>query len=168
MSVATTSLRGTTQTVGIAEMHVSTSPDDMLVTYSLGSCIGVTVYDPAVKVGALIHCMLPVSKLDPEKAKARPYMFVDTGVLAMLQGVLDAGAEKSRLIIKAAGAASPMDNCGRFKIGDRNHTTLRKILWKNDLLIKREDIGGTQPRTMTLYLADGRTTIRTGREEADL
>ncbi len=52
-------------TIGISEMRVSNQPDDVLVTYSLGSCIGVTIYDPIVHVGGMIHCMLPNSKLDP-------------------------------------------------------------------------------------------------------
>ena len=160
--------RGLTRIVGIAEMIVSSDPRETLVTYSLGSCIGVTVYDPQIKVGGMIHCMLPSSKLEEAKAQDKPHMFVDTGVVALLQSVMNLGADKKRLIVKVAGAAAPMDVCGRFKIGERNHTMLRKVLWKNEIMLKGEDVGGTQPRTMVLYLDAGRTAIRTGGQEVEL
>ena len=70
--------------VGIADLKVSTDPDQVLVTYSLGSCIGVTMYDPETHVGGLIHCMLPTAKQNPERGKTHPFMFVDTGVMSMI------------------------------------------------------------------------------------
>ena len=154
--------------VGIAEMAVSDQVDQILVTYSLGSCLGVSLYDPEAKVGGLIHCMLPSAKLDMEKAKHRPHMFTDTGVVALIQAVMDVGADPGRLVVKIAGAGSPMDKAGRFKIGERNVTILRKVLWKNNLLLSGEDIGGTQPRTMSLYMGNGRTTVRKSGQEVEL
>ena len=76
-------------TVNISDMKVSSNPEDVLVTYSLGSCVGVTLYDPLQKIGGLIHCMLPLSKVDPERAKEVPYMFVDTGLPLMLQTLIN-------------------------------------------------------------------------------
>ena len=102
------------------------------------------------------------------KAQAKPHMFVDTGMVDLLQSAMNLGADSKRLIVKVAGAAAPMDVCGRFKIGERNHTMLRKVLWNNEILLKREDIGGTQPRTMVLYMDAGRTTIRAGGTEVEL
>ena len=61
-----------------------------------------------------------------------------------------------------------MDKTGRFRIGERNMTMLRKVLWKNDLLLASEDAGGTDPRTMSLYISSGKTTVRTAGEEAEL
>ncbi|HUX06027.1 MAG TPA: chemotaxis protein CheD [Acidobacteriota bacterium] len=151
--------------IGISEMKVSNKPGDALVTYSLGSCVGVTLYDPIAGVGALLHSMLPLSKIDRRKAEARPFMFVDTGVTQMLQTVFDLGAQRSRLIVKVAGCASLLDDKKLFKIGERNYTVLRKILWKNNILITAEDVGGTISRTMHLYMADGRTTIKSGGNE---
>jgi len=66
--------------VGISELKVSNNPDDVLVTFALGSCIAVAVYDPLVKVGGLLHYMLPDSTLDPQKAQNQPGMFADTGI----------------------------------------------------------------------------------------
>ena len=156
------------QIVGIAEMKVTNRREDVLVTHSLGSCVGVALYDPGACVGGLIHCMLPLSSIDPAKAAANPSMFVDTGVPALLQAVFNLGAERRRLIAIVAGAGKPLDQNGVFKIGERNYTVLRKVLWKNNILIAKEDVGGTMPRTMTLYMEDGRTTIRSRGIEATL
>lgn len=155
-------------TVGISEMKVSREPDDVIVTYSLGSCIGLSLYDPQVKVGGLIHCMLPLSRIDQEKAKANPEMFTDTGVPRLIQQVLNMGGSRKRLIAKVAGGAAPLRDNGVFKIGERNYVVLRKILWKNDILIASEEVGGTIARTMYLYMDSGRTTIKSGGQEREL
>lgn len=154
--------------IGIAEMKVTNKPDDVLVTYSLGSCIGLSLYDPRAGVGGLIHCMLPLSKMDEDKARANPFMFTDTGVLALLQIVFDMGAERRTLVAKVAGGAMFLDDKKIFCIGERNYTVLRKVLWKNNILISAEDVGGTTPRTMSLYMASGKTTIRSCGLEREL
>ncbi|MCC6491011.1 MAG: chemotaxis protein CheD [Candidatus Hydrogenedentes bacterium] len=155
-------------TVGISEMLVTQSLEDVLITYSLGSCIGVSLYDPEAQVGGLIHCMLPLSRIDPERAKRQPQMFTDTGVPALLQEVLNRGANRKRIVAKVAGAAAPLSDNGVFKIGERNYTVLRKVLWKNEILIAAEEVGGTIARTMTLYMETGKTTIRSGGVEREL
>lgn len=155
-------------TVGISEMKVTNAREDVLVTYSLGSCVGLSLYDPSNGVGGLIHCMLPLSRVDPAKAKIKPHMFTDTGVSDLIQSVLDMGAQKRNLIARVAGASQIMDDKGMFKIGMRNHTVLRKVLWKNNILIAAEDVGGTAARTMYLYMSDGRTTIKTRGVETEL
>ena len=147
--------------VGISQMLVSRDIGDLLITYSLGSCIGVSVHDPQQQIGGLIHCMLPLSKIDRDKAAQFPSMFVDTGIPALLEAVFELGADKKRLIVKLAGAASALDSADRFRIGERNCTVLRKLLWKNDLLVAAEDVGGTKPRTMTLCIGSGETSLRT-------
>lgn len=91
-----------THTVGISEMKVSSKPDDIIVTYSLGSCVGITIYDPELRVGGMAHCMLPISRLDPQKAKENPIMFTDTGVPALIQAVMDMGGSRRRLVAKVA------------------------------------------------------------------
>ncbi len=155
-------------TVGIADMKISSNPDEVLITYSLGSCLGITAYDPVAKIGGMIHCMLPVSKVNPEKAQTTPYMFVDIGVPLFLQKMLEAGAQKERLKIKAAGCSSMMDEKDIFNIGERNFTVFRKIMWKNNMLIENSDTGGVKSRTMTLAIDSGITTIKSGGEVYEL
>jgi len=154
--------------VDISDMKMSRDRDDVLVTYSLGSCVGLTLYDPLAGIGAMIHCMLPLSKIDPEKARLKPFMFVDTGVAAMLHELYQAGAQRQNLIAKVAGAGSPLGREETFRIGERNYTILRKFLWKNNILIAKEDVGGAKARTLCLRMADGRTTVRSEGQEVEL
>jgi len=154
--------------VDISDMKMSRNSEDVLVTYSLGSCVGLTLFDPVAGIGAMIHCMLPMSKIDPDKARLKPYMFVDTGVAAMLGDLYAAGAQRHNLIAKVAGAGSPLGREQTFRIGERNYTILRKYLWKNNILIAKEDVGGTKARTLYLNMADGRTTVKSEGQEVEL
>lgn len=155
-------------TIGVGEMMVSDREDDELVTYSLGSCVGLTVYDPVARVGGMLHAMLPLSKMDPEKAGQRPCMFVDTGVTQLLEEIFKRGGKRARLSVKVAGGGNMLDPQRHFNIGERNYAVLRKILWKNNILIASEDVGGSRPRTMHLLMSDGRTIIRSGQEVREL
>lgn len=155
-------------TVGISDYKVSSDPDDVIVTYSLGSCVGLVLYDPVARVGGMAHCMLPLSSIDPEKASAKPCMFTDVGVPFLLGRVLEHGAQKGRVVAKVAGAASLLDEKGVFKIGERNNVVLRKVLWKNNMLITASDIGGTAARTLYLHIATGRTVVKSRGVEYDL
>ena len=148
--------------VDIADMKISDNPADTLITYSLGSCVGVAIYDPVLHLGGMIHCMLPLSKVDKEKAKIRPYMFVDTGMQLMLGSLYEKGLRKARAVINVAGGSQVLDSQGVFKIGERNFTVLRKILWKNGLLMNAQEVGGNKSRTVSLDVGTGRFTIKSG------
>jgi chemotaxis protein CheD len=115
--------------------------------------------------------MLPVSTIDAAKAVAQPLMFVDTGVPRLFMECYRLGAEKQRLRVCVAGGArvnGPDEEGDFFQIGKRNITVLRKLLWKNGVLISGEDTGGTRARMMTLELATGRVTLRSDRDEWEL
>ena len=146
--------------VDIADMQISDNPAETLITYSLGSCLGVAVYDPALHLGGLLHCMLPLSKVDKEKAKNRPFMFVDTGMQTMLTEMYAYGMRKNRTVVNVAGGSKVLDNENIFKIGERNFTVLRKILWKNGLLMQNQDVGGNKSRTVSLNIQTGRFSIK--------
>jgi chemotaxis protein CheD len=146
--------------VGVSEMAISTSPDDVFVTYSLGSCVGLSLFDPVARVGGMLHAMLPLSSLDASRATANPAMFTDSGVSALLQGLFDKGATRRDLVAVVAGAASQLDSHKLFRIGERNYTVLRRLLWKNEILIAAEDVGGAISRTMYLEMATGRTLVK--------
>jgi chemotaxis protein CheD len=159
---------GHRKVVGISELRTSADPDDVLVTFSLGSCIGVSVWDARRKFGGLIHCMLPTATLDPKQAQEKPAMFVDSGMTLLLERLFALGAQREDLVVKIAGGASPLDAADCFRIGERNCTVLRKLLWKNSILLAAAAVGGREPRTMSLFLATGVTTIRTGGVETVL
>ena len=148
--------------VDIADMQISDNTRQTLVTYSLGSCLGVTIYDPVLRLGGMIHCMLPLSKVDKEKAQLRPYMFVDTGIQIMLARLYEGGLRKGRAVVNVAGGSQVLDKQGVFKIGERNFTVLRKILWKNGLLMNVQEVGGNKSRTISLEIGSGRFSIKSG------
>ncbi len=132
---------------------------DLIVTHALGSCLGLVVYDPVARVGGLLHAMLPLSKINPAKAQANPYMFVDTGVPGLFKALYEIGGQKSRMVVKAAGCGNPLGKNEMFKIGERNYTILKKLLWKNNILLETEDVGGTASRTVHFDVATGETVI---------
>ncbi|MCK5679679.1 chemotaxis protein CheD [bacterium] len=147
-------------TVGIADLKVSKDPGDTLVTYSLGSCIGLAIYDPVVKVGGLLHYMLPDSSINKDKAAKNPAMFANKGIPLLFKECYSLGADKKRMIIKVAGGSQIMDDAGTFNIGKRNYAILRKMFWKNNVMIDNEDIGGNCNRTMYMEIGDGKINLK--------
>jgi chemotaxis protein CheD len=153
--------------VAVGDMKIGREAD-LIVTHALGSCLGLVVYDPVEKVGGLLHAMLPLSKINPAKAEANPFMFVDTGVPALFKALYEIGGQKSRMVIKAAGCGNPLGKNEMFKIGERNYTILKKLLWKNNILLKTEDVGGTASRTVHLDVATGQTVISSNGKKRNL
>lgn len=153
-------------TVGIAEMKVARGADDLIITHALGSCLGITAYDPTARVGGLLHAMLPQGSLNTEKAVENPYMFVDTGLPRLFEACYRQGAIKNRLVITVSGGAAMKSVGGGgddfFQIGKRNIVMLRKTLWNEGILLKASDVGGDVARTLTLDISSGEVVTRTG------
>lgn len=147
-------------TVGIGEFVVSSDSAGFLLAPNLGSCLGVAIFSPVARVGRGIHCLLPLSQADRAKAREKPGLYVDTGIMALLDGVFRLGAQKSRLLIAAAGAGNINDEKNVFEIGKKNHTIFRKIMWKNGLLIKGENVGNPHSITLSLDLALGEAAVK--------
>ena len=155
--------------VGVADMKVASMAGDVLVTHALGSCLGVAVYDPVAVVGGLLHVMMPQASINPEKAESNPFMFVDSGVPAFFQQLYAAGASKARCVVKVAGGSNVHGgDTDRFAIGKRNYLMLRKLFWKNSILVKAEDVGGSAPRTMYMEIGTGKTWLSTAGQEREL
>jgi chemotaxis protein CheD len=146
--------------VGISDIKVSNNKDDVVITYALGSCIGIAVYDPVVRVGGLLHYMLPDSTLDQVKARENPEMFADTGIPALFKSCYKLGAEKKRMVVKVAGGASILDDTNFFRIGQKNIMAMRKIFWKNNVMVDKEDTGLNCNRTVRLEMSTGKVYIR--------
>ncbi len=146
--------------VNISDAKLSRDAQDTIVTYSLGSCIGVALYDPVVKVAGMLHFQLPTATLDPERSRQQPMMFADSGMAVLLREMEKYGAQKRRMKVKLAGAAQMWNDGNLFNIGRRNHAAIRKILWQNGMFLDGEDIGGTAPRNLYLNVADGSVVIK--------
>ncbi len=147
--------------VGVSDMKISNNPEEILVTYSLGSCIGVVIYDPIVKVGGLLHYMLPDSTIDSAKAKKNPYMFCDKGIPGLFKESYSKGATKKNIRIYVFGGAQVLDQANFFNIGKRNYSALRKMFFKNNVVITYEDVGGSVNRTVRLKISTGDIYIKT-------
>jgi chemotaxis protein CheD len=147
--------------VGVGGLAVSNNQGVVLTTYSLGSCLGITIYDPVMRVGGLLHAMLPDSTINADKAAEQPAMFVDTGLSALFRAAYELKADKHRMQICVAGGAQFMDKSGFFNIGQRNHVCLTEMLRQNRLSIKAEEVGGLVSRTMHLNLATGTVHLKT-------
>lgn len=146
--------------VGISDLKVSSNPADSMITYALGSCIAVAVYDPAAKVGGLLHYMLPDSTLDAARAKETPAMFADTGIPLLFKSCYRMGADKKRMVVKVAGGASILDESNFFRIGQKNIMAMRKLFWSNNVLIDAEDTGKNVNRTIRLDMSTGKVTVK--------
>ena len=152
-------------TIGVADMKVSNEPDSTLVTYSLGSCLGIVIYDPVVKVGGLLHIMLPEAKIEKNSGKLNPFKYVDTGVPFLFKEAYKYGAKKNRMIVSVTGGAQILDDSGYFNIGKRNLAEIRKIYWKNGVMIDKEHVGGSVSRTVRLNILDGAITVSICRDK---
>ncbi len=138
----------------------------VVVMHGLGSCLGVTLYDPLTKSGAAAHVVLPNARAGQEKET--PGKFADTVLPFLLSQLQKHHCHKRHLVLKAVGGANVL----RFprpetvlSIGTRNEETLRKTANDLDLNIWAADMGGTHGRSMRFFLEDGRITVTAfGRE----
>jgi chemotaxis protein CheD len=146
--------------VGIADCQITRDPRGVLITYALGSCIGVSIYDPLAHVGGLLHFMLPEAPCDANQAARNPWMFADSGIPKLFRDARQQGADPRRLLVRVAGGANVADEKGVFNIGKRNCLAVRRILWKAGVLIAAEETGGSTARTMRLEMSSGRVFLR--------
>jgi chemotaxis protein CheD len=150
--------------VGVGQMRCSSRAGDVLVTYALGSCLGITAYDPQKAVGAMVHIMLPSASINPTDGELNPHKYVDTGLQKLFEAVIHRGGDPRRLVLAAAGGSRAQGEGldDHFQIGKRNIIMLRKVLWENNILLRGSDVGGNQPRTMMLHVDTGEVTVKMG------
>jgi chemotaxis protein CheD len=154
------SRQGNGLVVGVADMGIGAAADGQLTTYALGSCIGVTAFDPVARIGGLLHFMLPQPSSQSGTAELKEFMYASTGIPRMFRRLVERGAVQSRLILTAAGGAEILEGAAQMAIGKRNRTMMRKVLWKMNLSLAAEDTGGNVARTMSLNLDSGEVHIR--------
>jgi chemotaxis protein CheD len=156
--------------VGLGEIKVSRNPKDVLVAYGLGSCVGLGMQDPVTHVAGLLHAILPTHPNHNTKDQCAKY--VDTGVRELLDMLLNAGANRNRLIVRMAGGANMLIAPGfsqTLNIGTRNVEAALAALAHYNLKLSGQETGGNIGRTVRFYVTDGRMTIRTvGNQERDI
>ncbi|HLN63343.1 MAG TPA: chemotaxis protein CheD [Symbiobacteriaceae bacterium] len=160
-----------TVAVGLGELKSGSRPEQVLVCYGLGSCIGLTLLDPVARVGVMVHVVLPDSSLGRGQL-VLPGKFADTAVPAAIAEAVKLGAMRSRLIARMAGGARMLNVVGtgsKLDIGNRNAEAVRVALTEHGLRLMADDTGGTYGRTLHLYMGTGRLLVSTvGRGEREL
>lgn len=147
--------------VGMADYKVSREPAS-LISYGLGSCVGIALFDPVTKVGGLAHIMLPDST--QARSAENPAKFADTCLPLMVEDMVKLGAVRARLLAKIAGGAQMFTFANAtdiMRVGERNSETVRTVLKKLDLRLIAEDCGGNYGRTVELKLVSGIFRIKT-------
>ena len=150
--------------VGMADYKFSKSPD-RLITYGLGSCVGIVLYDKSTKIGGMAHIMLPDSLAMNQASNVAK--FADTALAALISDLYKAGVKKGALVAKIAGGAQMFAFTGgsdAMRIGEKNTIAVKKILNELGVKLIGEDTGGNVGRTVELDLATGDFLIRTIRK----
>ncbi|MEI6035140.1 MAG: chemotaxis protein CheD [Verrucomicrobiae bacterium] len=145
--------------IGVADMAVSTDPEEILVTYALGSCLGITLHDPGKRIGGLLHLMLPDSHLH-NRTIVRPAMFLDTGLPLLLETMLDAGADRHALRCKVFGGAQLLSSDNFFRIGAQNVDACYKMTAHLGLRVQVWEVSGSVNRTIRLINQSGEVRVR--------
>lgn len=145
-------------TIGIAEYEISHSPD--ILRTILGSCVGVCLYDPVLKIGGMSHIMLPSHK-DRSPAYKK---YADSAIPMMIKEMEERGANRTRIKAKIVGGArmfSMSENSLMGEIGNNNVTKVKEVLGDLKIEIVASDTGGNYGRTIDFYLENGMVKIRT-------
>ena len=144
-----------TSMIGIGEYRVGSFP---MITIGLGSCIGLTLYDPMLRVGAMVHIMLPESggRVD------RPGKYADTAVPLLVKELVALGCKNRSIIARMVGGACMFEYFGTsLNIGERNAAKVRVLLAECHIQVGAEDVGGKVGRSVTFLPNDsGRVLIR--------
>lgn len=150
-------------TVGISDLAVSKSPD-VLVTYALGSCVGICLFDKTTSIGGLAHIMLPSSK-ESTSQQDNMVKFADTGIYCLLKKLEKSGANLSKLTAKIAGGAQMFAGISTFNIGERNVKSVKQTLNTYNIQIIAEMTGDKIGRTIFFNTATGLVEVKSATRE---
>jgi len=141
--------------IGIGEYRIGSFP---MMTIGLGSCIGLTMYDPNLKLGAMVHIMLPESA----GRMNRPGKYVDTAVPLLVNELVALGCKNRSIVAKIAGGACMFEYFGtNLNIGERNAVKARGLLKEHNIQLAAEDVGGKVGRSVTFLPGnEGKVSIR--------
>lgn len=145
--------------VGIADLNTAKDPDTV-VTYALGSCVGICLYDAEIKLAGLAHIMLPWSEEAPNPSD-NMRRYADTGITELIRKMCSEGAKKYRLTAKIAGGAQMFSSTSAvFNIGARNVEAVKKVLSTYNIPIIAEQTGENFGRTVFFHADTGVMEVR--------
>lgn len=146
-------------TIGLAEMKVIRPPQS-IVTYGLGSCIGLVLYDKVTKIAGMVHIVLPNYNKDMPNVNIAKC--ADTAVAALLTSMLKEGAKRASIIAKMAGGAHMFKTANNplLMVGEKNVMVTKQMLKKLAIPLVAEDVLGNNGRTVEFFPATGDFTIK--------
>lgn len=145
--------------VGIADGKVA-GCGQALVSYALGSCVGVCLYDRSSKTAGMVHIILPGKSYSVEHAN--PYKFADEGIRRLIWDMEKSGASRRLIIAKIAGGAKMFSTRGvQWEVGSANVAAVKAVLAKEHIPIVAEDTGKNYGRTIQFYADDGKLEVST-------
>ncbi len=154
---------------GVGDIVVSSSPEDLLKTYALGSCVALIAYVPEFPFAALAHVALPNSSANRKRGVNKPGYFADTAVSELISILKAVGVQKNNQVwIKLVGGANILDTNRDFYIGKRNVLAIKKQLWKYHLQAIAEDVGAHISRTVSVHVRDGKVLVLTNKNSAKI
>lgn len=144
--------------VDMAGYKVDSRPVELVT--SVGSCIGICLYDSIRKCGGLAHIMLPHSSLGSQEPL--PGKYVDTAIDALVKGIQGITLSENRLTAKIAGGANMFANTSAtgLDIGAKNIRATKEVLEQHRIRLIGEDVGGSHGRRISFSLASGVTVVR--------
>jgi chemotaxis protein CheD len=135
--------------IGIGELVVSKSP--AVLRTLVGSCVGMTLYDPFRKVGGMAHIVHPESNGRVDQ----PGKYADTAIRELMRELANQGGEQRRLVAKYAGGAKMLNAFSSNPIGDLNVEMIERILTQLGIPILGRECGGKHGRRLALDLTRG-------------
>ncbi len=154
--------------VTIAQVRIDQSPA-VLKAYGLGSCVAVALYDPEARVGGLGHLLLP--NRPKKNVPGSESKYVDAGILEIVDELVQAGANRDRLVAKVAGGANMFETSYQTlinSIGARNARSARETLASLQIPILGEEVGGNRGRTVEFDLATGNMMVYCAHDDAQV
>jgi chemotaxis protein CheD len=158
----------TSTTLSLGEWAVTGDSEAMLACVGLGSCVAVTMFDPAAGVGAMAHMVLP----DSSMGRGGGTKFVDVAVPLLYETMREQGALGRRMRVCLAGGSQMLASAtpaGAVNIGQRNAEAAREWVTRLGLTVSAEHLGGNRGRTVRLVVGNGRVTVAVaGEPEVEL
>jgi chemotaxis protein CheD len=149
--------------VGIGEGKVAVK-DQVLISYALGSCVGICLYDKEKQMAGMAHIVLP-GKADSMN-QDNVYKFADEGTRALIQAMILRGADRKKMTAKLAGGAKMFETKNsKWEIGQKNVEMVKKVLEEERIKIIGEDTGKNYGRTISLYAKTGILLVNTVRHK---
>jgi len=148
--------------VQMADLQIVPHPPAVLITRGLGSCLGITFYDPVKKMGAMAHAMLP--DVDKAKTKTNPHRFVNSSINEMAAEFEKRGCPRNRIVAKLFGGAhmfSFISTDSVLNVGQKNIEMAMAMLKEMGIKIAGQEIGGTFGRTIEFNLDEGKVLVKT-------